>query len=207
MDDAYESLYFGGKGMRMTVKQYRLMDVCLFTALLCLFEGLIVLAATRWFPQEPYTLSLTPAITAVVMVRWGAMAAFPAGLGGFVFCLLSGAAPVQYVLYCAGNMLALMLLLFIKRVGWKRLHKNVLLALVYGALTALLMQVGRAALALIMGSAPGVCAGFMTTDVLSTLFSALIIWICRRLDGMLEEQIHYLTRIHEEMIRAGGIRA
>ena len=62
----------------ITFQQYRGMDVFFFTALLCLCESLIALASTRWFPGEPYTLSLTSAVTAIVMVRWGAFAAFPA---------------------------------------------------------------------------------------------------------------------------------
>ena len=175
------------------------MDLLFFSFLTCVGEALIVLAATRWFPGEPYTLSLVPAVCAVVMVRWGAWAAVPALLGALTLCLISGAHIHQLLVYCAGNMLALLLLPLLRGGGWKRLQGHVLLALLYGVLAALLMQTGRAAAALILGSAPGVCIMFITTDVLSTLFSALVVWICRRLDGMLEEQRHYLVRIQEEM--------
>ena len=65
--------------------------------------------------------------------------------------------------------------------------------------SALLMQAGRFAIAWLLGHSPGVCAGFFTTDVLSSFFSMLIVWICRRLDGMLEEQKHYLARIAQEL--------
>ena len=54
---------------QITFRQYRAMDLFIFTILLCVCETLITLGATQWFPQEPWTLSLTPAITAVVMVR------------------------------------------------------------------------------------------------------------------------------------------
>ena len=74
-----------------------------------------------------------------------------------------------------------------------------LLALLHGALAALLMQLGRALIALVLGYPLAACGGFVATDVLSTLFAALLIWIVRRLDGMLEEQKHYLTRVAEEM--------
>ena len=73
--------------------------------------------------------------------------------------------------------------------------------MLYGLLTALLMQLGRFALALVMGSSLRVCVGFVSTDTLSTLFAVLIVWIARRLDGMLEEQRHYLHRVAEEMER------
>ena len=71
--------------------------------------------------------------------------------------------------------------------------------MLFGLLTALLMQLGRALIALLLGTAPALCAGFITTDVLSTLFAVLLVWIARRLDGMLEEQKHYLRRVAEEM--------
>lgn len=184
---------------QITFRQYRAMDVAIFTVLLCVCETLITLGATRWFPAEPWTLSLVPAVTAVVMVRWGGFAAIPAVLGAFVFCLASGATLPQYVIYCVGDLAALVLTQFLYRIGWKRLHDQVLLAMVYGLLTALTMQCGRALIALLMGNPPAACLAFLTTDCLSTLFAALIVWITRSLDGMLEEQKHYLKRIAAEM--------
>ena len=183
---------------QITFRQYRAMDLFLFTALLCVCETLITLGANRWFPAEPWTLSLTPAVTAIVMVRWGGFAAIPALLGALVFCLASGATLPQYFIYCVGNLAALVLTQFLYREGWKRLHAQVLLALLYGLMTALLMQLGRALLSLAMGTGWRTCLGFVTTDSLSTLFAALLVWITRNLDGMLEEQRHYLRRIAEE---------
>lgn len=189
---------------QMTFAQYRAMDLLIFTALLCLCEALIVLGATVWFADQLYTLSLTAAVTAIVLVRWGILAAVPAVCGGLVFCFFSGAMPSQYLIYCAGNLLALVLLLLLRGGRWKKLRDNVLLAMGYGLMTALLMQLGRFVLACLMGAAPAVCVVFFTTDVLSTFFSVLLVWICRRLDGMLEEQRHYLIRIQEEEIRDKG---
>lgn len=187
----------------MTFRQYRAMDVFFFTVLLCLCEGLIALAANRWFPGELYTLSLTAAVTAVVMIRWGAFAAFPAVLGALAFCLASGGTGQQYLIYGLGNLSALLLLPALGKDGWKKLQENVLLALLYGAGVSLLMQLGRMILALLMGNEAAVCVGFLTTDVLSTFFAALIVWICRRLDGMLEEQKHYLFRVQKEKENQG----
>ena len=184
---------------QITFRQYRAMDILMFTVLVCVGEVLITLGATRWFPAEPYTLSLVPAVTAIVMVRWGGFAAIPACLGAFVFCLASGATLSQYAIYCVGNLAALALTQFLYRFGWKRLHDQVLLAILFGLLTALLMQAGRALMALILGTPFALCGGFFTTDVLSTLFAALIVWMARNLNGMLEEQKHYLRRIAEEM--------
>ena len=186
---------------QISFRQYRAMDLFLFTALLCGCEALITLGATRWFPGEPYTLSITPAVTAIVMVRWGGFAAIPAVLGAGVFCFVSGAALPQYLIYCVGNLASLVLTRLLCGDGWKRLHENVLLTMLCGMTTALLMQLGRLVLGLVLGGSLQVCAGFVTTDTLSTLFAVLIVWIARRLDGMLEEQKHYLQRVAEEMER------
>ena len=183
---------------QITFRQYRGMDIAMFTALLCICETLITFGATRWFPGEPYTLSVTPAVTAIMLVRWGGFAAIPAFLGAFVFCLASGASLAQFGIYCLGNLAALAMLWFPARKDWRQLHDQVLLAMVFGLLTALCMQLGRGLIALLLGTAPAVCAGFITTDVLSTVFAVLIVWIARRLDGMLEEQKHYLMRVAEE---------
>lgn len=183
---------------QITFRQYRAMDLFIFTFLTCLCEALITLGATRWFPGEPYTLSITPAVTAIVLVRWGGFAVFPAVLGAAAFCVTSGASPSQYLIYCVGNLTSLLLTQFLSREGWKRLHSQVLLALLHGLLTALLMQLGRFLIALALGNPLGTCAGFFTTDALSALFAALLVWIARNLDGMLEEQKHYLLRVAED---------
>lgn len=183
---------------QITFRQYRAMDLFFFTALLCLCETLITLGATRWFPGEPYTLSLTPAVTAIVMVRWGAFAAIPAVLGNLVFCIASAAAPAQYLVYCLGSMAAMLLLLLRERWNWHKLHESVLLLMSYAALCALLMQLGRILVALVLGYPPATCAGFVTTDVLSVIFAVLLVWISGRLDGILEDQKDYLRRVQEE---------
>ena len=189
----------------ISFKQYRAMDAGIFTALLCICESLIVLAATRWFPAQPYALSLTPAIVAIVMIRWGAFAALPAAAGALVYCLLSGAGAQHYVIYLFGNLAALSLLPFIRRVTWKRIHDNVLLCMLYGLMAALTMQFSRAAISLIFHRSFIAALGFITTDVLSALFSVLLCWMMRRLDGMLEDQEHYLIRIQKETDQGKGV--
>ena len=58
----------------------------------------------------------------------------------------------------------------------------------------LLMQLGRALIALCLGHGKAFLL-FFTTDVLSCVFCAVAMWIARRLDGVLEEQKHYLARV------------
>lgn len=189
----------------ISFKQYRGMDVFFFTSLLCICEGLIIFAATRWFPAQPYTLSLVPAVTAIVMMRWGLFAAIPSAAGAVIYCLLSGAGWQHYAIYMIGNLAALTLLPFIRRVTWKRIHDNVLLCMAYGLMTALIMQAMRAVISLILGCSAIAALGFITTDILSTLFSVLLCWMMRRLDGMLEDQEHYLIRVQKEQEQGKGV--
>lgn len=182
----------------ISLKQYRGMDIFFFTSILCICEMLIILAATRWFPAQPYALSLTPAIVAMVLMRWGGYALIPAAAGGLVFCLLSHAGAAHYVIYLLGNLSSVVMVFFIRRVGWKNIRDNTLLCMLYGLLTALCMQLSRAVIALLFFTGPIGALGFITTDVLSTLFSVLLCWIMRRIDGMLEDQVHYIDRIQKQ---------
>lgn len=184
---------------QLTFRQYRRMDLLFFTASLALCEALIALASNRWFPGEPYTLSITAAVCAIVYIRWGVFGAIPALAGGLAFSLASGAAAEQYVIYLGGNLLSLLILFFIRKLTWKKICADALLSMLYGFLTCLLMQLGRIIIALSFGKPIAVCIGFITTDILSLLFAVLLAWVARRLDGILEEQKHYLFRVQKEM--------
>ena len=203
---------------RLTFRQYRQMDLTVFGAMLVVAEALIVLAATRWFPAEAYTVSIVAAVTSIVLMRWGPWAAIHAVLGGLVYCFVSGGQPGQYLIYCAGNLFALLSLLWFRipgkgRVsGKERIREDGFLTVIFGLTVQLLMQLGRAAVAFALlraspGSAPAgtqsvagalsFCIGFITTDALSGFFTAVILWIARRQDGLFEDQKHYLLRIQE----------
>lgn len=190
---------------RMSVKQYRIVDLFLWAVMLCLFESVTVLAATRWFPGEPYTVSVVPAIVAIVLIRWGPWAAVHAALGGAVFCLLSHGSARQLFVYAGGNLLALLALLPLKRLGDERIRSSVWLSLAWGLAVLLLMQLGRALIALCLGAAPAEAPGFFTTEAVTMLFTLVILWIVRRLDGVLEDQHHYLSRVRKET-EGGGVR-
>ena len=192
------------KGQR-TVERYRAIDLALFAVMLAVFEWIVVTAYTRWFPNEPYTVSLVPAVVAIVMFRWGPWAAIHAVLGGLVLCRASGAAANQYVIYCAGNLLSLLSLPVLKALGgWEKVRDDVLKTLLYGLTTVLFMQLGRFAVSLLFGTALSQAIGFFTTDVISALFALVIVWIARRQDGLLENQYHYLVRVQREQEEERG---
>ncbi len=192
---------------RRSEGQYRAIDLALFAAMTILFEAIAVFAARVWFPGQPYTVSVVALLTAIVMMRWGPFAAIHAVLGGLVYCWLSGGGGRSFLVWGAGNLLGLGALALRKLWGPEAIRQSVFRTLLFGAVTLLLMQGGRALTALLLGASPGEAAAFFTTDVITMLFTLVILWMVRRLDGVFEDQRHYLLRVQEEQEKErGGFR-
>lgn len=190
----------GSKGL----KRYRAIDLTLFAAMLFVFEWIIITASTRWFPGEPYTVSVVPLIVALVLMRWGPWAGIHAALGGLVFCLFSGADARQYVIYCGGNLFSLGALWLLKALGDENIRRDALKTWLLGIAVLALMFLGRAVLSLFFGAAVTAALGFFTTEAVTVLFTLVILWIVRRLDGVFENQNHYLLRLREEQEKERG---
>ena len=178
-------------------KEYRAIDLTIWALALAVFEFLIVRAANWWFPGQPFTVSLAAAMASIVYMRWGWWGAIHAVEAGLVFCFFSGASGPQYVIYCAGNLFSVLAVLLLNRMGKERVRTGHL-SLVFPLLVQVLMQAGRALAALALGAGPADVVGFFTTDSLSLLFTFVIIWIARKLDGVYEDQKHYLLRLHAQ---------
>ena len=190
---------------RMTVGRYRAVDLSLFAVILIVFEMVLVRAANEWFPKEPWTVSVTAAVTAVVMVRWGPWCALHALIGGIVTVTVSRGTAQQFLIYGLGNLAAMAVWPLERKWGWERLRSNSLLNFLFAALVLLAMQGGRILIALVLGTKPEELLLFITSDSVSYIFTLVIVWIVSRLDGMLEDQEHYLRRINDPKNREGGI--
>ena len=180
-----------------TWKEYRTIDLALLGLALAVFEFIIVSAANWWFPGQPFTVSLAAAMTSIVYMRWGAGGAIHAVEAGLVYSFFSGGTWGQLIVYCVGNLFSLFALLLLKVYGKERVRTGYL-SLVFPLLVQVLMQGGRAVVALGLGAGPADAVRFFTTDSLSLLFTFVIVWIARKLDGVYEDQKHYLLRIHAE---------
>lgn len=183
---------------QISFSQYRTIDLSILMAMLAFSQFLIHLATFSWFPDQLYVVSPVAGITALVMMRWSGYAAVHALLGGVVFTALSGGTWEQFLIYGAGNLLALVMLTLFRIFGKEKIRKDAFLSVVFALGTQLLMQLGRAGVAALLGHPADVCIRFITTDVLSCLFTMLIIWIVRRVEGLFEDQKLYLLRIQEE---------
>ncbi len=184
---------------QLTLREYRTIDLLLFALMFAVFEFIIVRAATgSLFRDQAFTVSLAAAITSIVYMRWGAWGALHAALTGVLFCLWSGGAPGQYIIYTVGNLFSLPAALVLKKVGPERVRTSSWGSMLFPLAVILLMQGGRAVTALLLGAAPGGVLGFFTTDSLSVLFTLVIVWIAGRLDGVYEDQKHYLLRLQQK---------
>ncbi len=185
-------------GEYSSLSKYRTTDLFIWGLILCVFETLILKAGTSLFPAQPYTVSLVPAVVAIVYMRWGLYGMAHAFLGGVVICLASGleAGLRQVAVYAFGNLLSAVVVLWLKG-REKDIRDSVFLSAMFAAIVALLMQVGRGVVSLVLGDTISGAVGFIATDVLSGVFAIILVLIARKMDGVFERQISYLLRVQE----------
>ena len=178
--------------------QYRAIDLTILTVVLTICQGLIWMATSFWYPEQNYVVSPVAGMAALVLMRWSGWAAIPMAAGGLFYAFLSGGTVQHLLIYGAGNLAALAALLMFKLFGKERIRKESFLAVVFAIAVQLLMQLGRAGMAALFGFGTAACLGFITTDVLSILFTVFIVWTVRRIEGLFEDQKNYLLRIQKE---------
>ncbi len=183
---------------QISFSQYRTIDLGIMAVLLTVTQVLITVASTSWFRWELYVVSPVAVVTAIVMMRWGLWACLHAVLGGVVFAVASGGTLEHLAIYGFGNLLGLAAMLMMKYMGKERIRLSAFWTVTFALLVQLLMLLGRAAVAAIFGHSYGECLAFVTTDLLSVIFTGVILWVARRVDGLFEDQKHYLLRIQEE---------
>ena len=187
-----------------TFGQYRSIDLTILLLVQAASQFVIHFAATVLYADQLYVVSPVAVVVALVMMRWNGWAAIHAVLGGVLYALMAGGNWQHILIYGAGNLLSLAALMMLKLLGKERIRKDGLLTMLYALLTQLLMHVGRSAVAALLGFPAGVLLGFITTDLLSGLFSMIILWSIRRADGLFEDQKQYLLRIAREQQNERG---
>lgn len=183
---------------QITFEQYRTIDLTIFTVLLIVFEAITTIATRNWFAAQPVAISISLAMVCVVMMRWGVRAVIPAVAGGVIFCLVSEATAGQYVIYCIGNMFALLALLVVKGFGKETVRRSVPKLLLFGLTGYVGMVSGRFLVSLAFGGDLMAFVVYATTDILSLLFTEIILLLLRNTDGMIEDQKAYLLRVDRE---------
>ncbi len=182
----------------LTFSQYRLADVTLMTVLCCVAEVVVMLAAIKWFPEQPYSVSLVYAFMALVAMRWGGYCSVPALFGGLAHCIAAGDSAKGYVVMLVGNLCCLVVLVLHKAIGKQKICENVWLSILYVAVTFVGVSAGRFAMQLCFGVTPLSALRAVLYDMLSFVFALVIVLICRKQNGMFEDQKTYLLRLEEE---------
>lgn len=185
----------------ISFKQYRAIDLGILAVILFVAETITAKAAKSWFPEQFFMLSPTIAVICIVMMRWGWFAVLHAVVGGFAFCLSSGATPEQFAVYCIGNCFALVSMVLVKVFGKRKIKDGIILSIVYTAAAFFGAQLGRWAVGLFFGGAMDSIVVFIATDSLSLLFSMVAVLLSRRIDGLFEDQKAYLIRTESERLR------
>lgn len=183
---------------QLTFAQYRAIDLTILAAVLTVTQVLTVTAATLWFRDQLYIVSPVAAVVTLALMRWGPWAAIHAVLGGIVFTVASGGQAEHIAIYSLGNLLSLAVLVYLRGQWKEKIRQSAFLSLITALAVQLLMLLGRAAVAALLGHPFGVCLGFITTDFLSVLLTLVVIWVARKADGLFEDQKHYLLRVQRE---------
>jgi len=185
---------------QITFKQYRTIDVIILVALTIIFEAITTMATNKWFAAQPIALSIGLAMICVAMMRWWWQAAFLAFASGFVVCILSGATGEQFLVYCIGNIGALLGMVWFRVFGKECVRNSVAKVLLFVATAYVGMTLGRGIISIAFGDTWGAFVQFATKDIMTLVFAAVVILLFRKTDGLLEDQKAYLLRLEKERI-------
>ena len=146
--------------------------------------------------------SLMVPIALLVIMRWGWCGIFYALGDGLLLCLLNlgneNFNPALFGVYIIGNAFIAVTLLLTKFIGKERIASKWYLSALFVSVGWLAVFFGRACVGACFG------LGFVTImqsqlwDLLSLAVGLALILLLRRLDGMFEDQKHYLLRLDKE---------
>ena len=77
-------------------------------------------------------------------------------------------------------------------------RKSFLKTLLFASTSYLSVAVGRWLVSLIFGAGFSELVAFLTTDLITLLFAVVILYSCRGIDGLVEDQRQYVIRINEK---------
>lgn len=191
----------------MSFRKYKVIDLSIFIILYIALEFLISLGATKWFPEQPFIVSIMLPMLLIVMMRWDKWSIFFAIISGVFYPLIYHGDWSEYLIYLLGNLGFMILLLFLFKVGKKRIKDSIFLTVCYTLIGFLLLEIFRGLGAIIFnGSNIIIIWKFIWTDMLSLIFSLLVILISRHLDGIFEDQKAYCFRKQKEREKEGEIK-
>lgn len=182
----------------MSFKKYRTIDIALLSIIYTIFEYIVIKAATSWF-NEPYTVSIMLAMLLIIMIRWDRFVCIPCVIFGFLFVFLQNGVGVQYLIYILGNIGFLLTLVYVYKLGKSRITDSIFLTMLYCVIGFLTMEVSRGIAAICFTeNSFAIISKFILTDMLTLVFTIVVMLIARKIDGLLMDQKQYVLKINKK---------
>ena len=191
-------------GRFISLRQYKYTDLFFFALVLGISELLVFCAIELWFKRsvDKFYVNFMLAISLTVIMRWGWIGVFYAVVDGVVQCAIGNGSWQSYIIYIIGTACILSVLLLLKFVGKERIRGKWYLTLVYIITGWVSVNLGISCVSAIFGenflSALGTSFGLGVYGLFSLAVTIIAVMIMRRLDGMFEDQKHYLVRQDRE---------
>lgn len=190
-------------GRLISLRQYKLTDLFFFALVLALSDLLVFCATKFWFKDvADYYISFMLPIALTVIMRWGWVGVFYSVLDGVVLCAMQGGSWQSYVIYIIGNACILAVLLLTKFLGKERIRGKWYFSLLYvvsgWAAVNLALTVAGTCFGENFSALAGKNFGLGVYGALSLAMAVVTVMILRRLNGMFEDQKHYLIRTDKE---------
>lgn len=187
----------------LTFKQYRNIDLLIFTALLVCSETITSYATNVWFDKQAVAISTTLIFICIIMMRWNWLAIIPALVGGLVVSIvaqitLPDFSSELFLINTLGNCFALGSLVWFKIFKQEDIRKGPFKLFFFVATAYILLHVGRWLVSLCFGYDPAAIVRYLGRDSVSLLFTAVVMLLMKNSEGMLENQKAYLFRLQRE---------
>ena len=180
----------------ISLKQYRATDLFLFAVILIAFELIVHFAFIGL--NGDFTFSPMIPIVLLVIMRWGWQGTVFAALDGVLYCLLNGAGWQSYLCYGIGNLAIAAVLLMTRFIGKQKIAGKWYFSALFVVCAWISVVVGRVLVAVCCGGDFVSNLVAQLQDLFSLGIGLIIILVLRRLDGMFEDQKHYLLRLDDE---------
>lgn len=186
---------------QITFKQYRKIDIGIFSLLTLIFEGIATYAASySLWEAQPVAVSATLTMVCICMMRWNELALIPSFLGSLIYCAVSGANSEQYVIYLLGSVFCLIAVPILKKLDKEKVRLNILRRITFITLTYFCINIGRWIVSLFFEFSVNSLVAFLfsPTELLSLLFAIFVVSLAKGADGLIEDQKAYLLRLERE---------
>ena len=191
-------------GRFISIRQYKYTDLFFFALVLGLSELLVFCSYKLWFQNtiDKFYINFMLAIALTVMMRWGWVGIFYAVVDGAVQCAIQGAGWQTYISYIIGTACISLVLIFIRLLGKEKIRGKWYFSLVYVLLGWFAVNFGITCASAVFGESflgsLASCFGFGVYGALPLVASVVVVMILRKLEGMFEDQKHYLIRQDKE---------